>query len=147
MCEYSILWMKVFLSFSFALWYKAYTWPDMRIDKYRNTISKIDEIPIPHLRSVKLISRVCLSQPQALRENVRRPLTDRYSDRKARLDWLDVHICRKVFNRVSTYLFSVFYETFSTNEFCHVSRKTKYLQKPLLFLRNWKEILFLRDPR
>ena len=79
-----------------------------KIGKYRNTVSKMDEIPIPHLSSVTLtynvvsISRVFFffylkhlytrNQPWPSRENMRRSRIDRYNDRKARsLDVLPHH--------------------------------------------------------
>ena len=73
-------------------------------EKYRYAVSKIDEIPILHLRSVTLtlscIHLACLfflrrgytrNQPQqSPRENVR-PLIDRHNDRKVRsLDVLPI---------------------------------------------------------
>ena len=73
-------------------------------EKYRYAVSKIDEIPIPHLRSVTLtlsfMHLACLfflrhvytrNQPQqSPRENVR-PLIDRHNDRKVRsLDVLPI---------------------------------------------------------
>ena len=54
-------------------------WGVRKIGKYRNTVSKIDEMPIPHLWSVTLypsrvfvyLKHVCTrNEPQTLRENV-----------------------------------------------------------------------------
>ena len=61
-----------------------------KIGKYRNTVSKIDEIPIPHfmIGHAYLTFYPTRNQPQPSRENVTRSRIDRYSDRKARL--LDV---------------------------------------------------------
>ena len=67
-----------------------------KIGKSRNTVSKMDEIPTPHLRSVYpsvffffffffYLKHACArNQPQPSRENVRRSEIDRYNDRKAR---------------------------------------------------------------
>ena len=69
-----------------------------KIGKSRNTVSKMDEIPTPHLRSVYpsrffffllllffyLKHVYARNQPQPSRENVRRSGIDRYNDRKAR---------------------------------------------------------------
>ena len=68
-----------------------------KIGKSRNTVSKMDEIPTPHLRWVYpsvflflflfffyLKHAYARNQPQPSRENVRRSGIDRFNDRKAR---------------------------------------------------------------
>ena len=82
---------------------RGYSIPQYRKKNWqiRNTVSKIDEVPIPHLWSVTLypsrvffflffffLSQACIHQhstsSQPSRENVRRSRIKRYNDRKAR---------------------------------------------------------------
>ena len=75
---------------------RGYSIPQYRKKNWqiRNTVSKIDEVPIPHFWSVTLYPSpfACIHQhstsSQPSRENVRRSRIKRYNDRKARL--LDV---------------------------------------------------------